>query len=117
MALTSVFRYFCGYCDSLQTATRHTEITKLPPVLHISILRFVYDIQSGERRKSKLPLRFDPYLRTSQILNTSSRTSMSEPMAIDQTGSEETYELRGVLLHKGPSAYHGHYMAKVFDVS
>lgn len=38
-------------------------------------------------------------------------------MAIDQTGSEETYELRGVLLHKGPSAYHGHYMAKVFDVS
>ena len=42
---------------------------------------------------------------------------MSEPMAIDQTGSEETYELRGVLLHKGPSAYHGHYMAKVFDVS
>lgn len=27
------------------------------------------------------------------------------------------YELRGVLLHKGPSAYHGHYEAQVFDVT
>lgn len=25
------------------------------------------------------------------------------------------YELRGVLLHKGASAYHGHYEAQVYD--
>lgn len=25
------------------------------------------------------------------------------------------YELRGVLLHKGASAYHGHYEAQVFN--
>jgi hypothetical protein len=27
------------------------------------------------------------------------------------------YDLRGVLLHRGPSAYHGHYEAQVFDVA
>ena len=26
------------------------------------------------------------------------------------------YHLRGVLLHKGTSAYHGHYEAQIFDV-
>ena len=29
---------------------------------------------------------------------------------------DNTYQLRGVLLHKGQSAYHGHYEAQIFDV-
>lgn len=29
--------------------------------------------------------------------------------------NEEVYELRGVLLHKGQSAYHGHYEAQVYS--
>jgi hypothetical protein len=29
--------------------------------------------------------------------------------------ASDLYELRGVLLHKGASAYHGHYEAQVFD--
>lgn len=28
---------------------------------------------------------------------------------------DNVYELRGVLLHKGASAYHGHYEAQVYD--
>lgn len=28
---------------------------------------------------------------------------------------QDMYELRGVLLHKGASAYHGHYEAQVYD--
>lgn len=35
----------------------------------------------------------------------------------DVEASDFVYELRGVLLHKGPSAYHGHYEAQVFDVT
>lgn len=35
----------------------------------------------------------------------------------DVEASDLIYELRGVLLHKGPSAYHGHYEAQVFDVT
>lgn len=32
------------------------------------------------------------------------------------SSSENEYQLCGVLLHKGPSAYHGHYEAQVLDV-
>ena len=56
------YRYFCSRCNSLQLATRVTEIRSLPPVLHVSVLRFVYDFTILERKKSKLPLRFPPYL-------------------------------------------------------
>lgn len=31
------------------------------------------------------------------------------------TEDDTLYELRGVLLHKGTSAYHGHYEAQVYD--
>lgn len=31
-------------------------------------------------------------------------------------GEEYIYDLRGILLHKGPSAYHGHYKAQIYDV-
>jgi len=29
----------------------------------------------------------------------------------------QVYELRGVLQHRGPSAYHGHYESQVYDVT
>lgn len=32
-------------------------------------------------------------------------------------GTELWYDLHGILLHRGPSAYHGHYEAQVFDVT
>ncbi len=34
----------------------------------------------------------------------------------EKMGGKDMYHLRGVLLHKGPSAYHGHYEAQIFDV-
>lgn len=44
-------------------------------------------------------------------------STASRKMATDgKPRSENIYELRGVLLHKGASAYHGHYEAQVFDV-
>jgi uncharacterized UBP type Zn finger protein len=35
----------------------------------------------------------------------------------DSTNEENVYELKGVLIHKGSSAYHGHYEAMVFDAT
>ena len=53
-----------------------------------------------------------------------SKQAIAFPMTLDMarfiTGSqpvgENVYHLRGVLLHKGTSAYHGHYEAQIFDV-
>ena len=65
-----------------------------------------------ERKKSKHTVSFPSILDMDQFLGSAdSRRSSAEKR------SHDLYELRGVLLHKGPSAYHGHYEAQVFDVS
>ncbi|KAL5489782.1 hypothetical protein ACEPAI_4614 [Sanghuangporus weigelae] len=104
-------KYLCSVCEGLQNATRYTEIRSLPPVLHISLLRFVYDLTTYERKKSKLPLKFPPYLNMKPFL----LSSDPNHMVTNDVNSSEIYELRGVLLHKGPSAYHGHYEAQVYN--
>ena len=65
-----------------------------------------------ERKKSKHNILFPTTLNMDEFLGsgTSRKTASS-----DSTSGENIYELRGVLLHKGASAYHGHYEAQVFD--
>lgn len=38
-----------------------------------------------------------------------------DPEKGPQQREANTYELVGILLHKGASAYHGHYEAQVYD--
>ncbi|KAL4067914.1 hypothetical protein J3A83DRAFT_4097639 [Scleroderma citrinum] len=111
--LTGDNQYHCSHCEALQDATRYTALRALPPVLHFSLLRFVYDFASMERKKSKHNLLFPTTLDMGQFLgykaSGSSKTS--------RESENQIYELRGVLLHKGASAYHGHYEAQVFDTA
>jgi ubiquitin C-terminal hydrolase len=97
-------RYLCSNCNTLQDATRRVELNELPPILHISLLRFVFDLVSLERKKSKHTLSFPETIDMGQFV--------SGPA---NAGRQYIYQLRGVLLHKGASAYHGHYEAEVFD--
>ncbi|KAG9012112.1 hypothetical protein FRB93_002255 [Tulasnella sp. JGI-2019a] len=104
--LTGDNKYHCHRCQGLQDATRYTKLKKLPPVLHISVLRFVFDMESMTRNKSKQTISFPLTLDMTPFLedhNTPSQTS-------------SVYDLRGVLLHKGVSAYHGHYESQVYDM-
>ncbi|KAJ4487816.1 cysteine proteinase [Lentinula aciculospora] len=107
--LTEDNKYFCVQCNSLQNATRYTKLERLPPVLHVSLLRFVYDLKTMERKKSKSTIVFPRVLDLEPFVSsiTGDNTTPS---------SSNVYELRGILLHKGSSAYHGHYEAQVFDV-
>ena len=102
--MTDFYRYLCSHCEELQDAKRYTELRELPPVLHFSLLRFVYDLSSMERKKSKQTITFPLKLDMGRF--------MKDPKVADGT----VYHLRGVLLHKGTSAYHGHYEAQIFDV-
>lgn len=63
-----------------------------------------------ERKKSKHSLLFPTTFDMGRFLGHKTGTPPRE-------GGSQTYELRGVLLHKGPSAYHGHYEAQVFDTA
>ncbi|KAH9173623.1 cysteine proteinase [Lactarius sanguifluus] len=98
-------KYYCSKCQSLEDATRQLVLRRLPPVLHISLLRFVFDLTTFERKKRKHNVSFPVVLDMNRFLGNQKRTN-----------EENTYELKGVLVHKGSSAYHGHYEAMVFDV-
>ncbi|KAH9993782.1 cysteine proteinase [Russula vinacea] len=99
-------KYRCSRCQSLEDATRQLILQKLPPVLHFSLLRFVFDVMTLERKKRKHNVSFPVVLDMNRFLRNR-----------DSTNEENTYELKGVLVHKGASAYHGHYEAMVFDVT
>lgn len=112
--LTGDNKYLCSRCESLQDATRYTDLRNLPPVLHFSLLRFVYDFASMERKKSKHNLLFPTTLDMDQFVGSAAARKAASN---DKSARKNIYELRGVLLHKGPSAYHGHYEAQVLDTA
>lgn len=91
-------------------------------VLHFSILRFVFDLESLTRKKSKHAIKFPTTVDISKFItrhcdaHPADGTSSKTCSCPSSDSSSEVYELRGILLHKGTSAYHGHYEAKVFDV-
>ncbi|KAF8643800.1 hypothetical protein AX16_008818 [Volvariella volvacea WC 439] len=103
--LTGENQYHCLRCDKLRDATRYVELRELPPVLHFSLLRFVYNLSTMTRRKSKHTINFPTTLDMTRFV------ARGGP----QKGISYMYELRGILLHKGSSAYHGHYEAQIFD--
>ena len=44
----------CGHCSSRQNATRNICLASLPPVLSLQLLRFVYDMSTGGKKKASL---------------------------------------------------------------
>ncbi|SCZ96639.1 BZ3500_MvSof-1268-A1-R1_Chr4-4g07505 [Microbotryum saponariae] len=98
-------QYYCDNCQKKCDAIRYTRLHSLPPVLHFSLLRFVYSLKQGQRKKSQHSISYPPSIDMSQFVEASQREE------------EMWYDLKGVLLHKGVSAHHGHYVAQVFDDS
>ncbi|KAM4015814.1 LOW QUALITY PROTEIN: ubiquitin carboxyl-terminal hydrolase 48 [Anomaloglossus baeobatrachus] len=94
-------RYFCESCHSKQNATRRIRLLKLPPTLNLQLMRFVFDRQTGHKKKLNTYIGFGETLEMDPFL--------------DQTGGHCVYELSAVLIHRGVSAYSGHYIAHVKD--
>jgi len=67
-----------------------------------------------ERKKSKHNVIFPKVLDMNRFLQVSQDEGAARSLTLPK--EENIYELRGILVHKGPSAYHGHYKAMVFDV-
>ena len=96
------FRYLCSKCDELCDAKRYTEFRELPPVLHISLLRFVFDMNTLERKKSKHAITFPLSLDMGQFLPRNNGQASKGT----RSSSQDIYHLRGILLHKGPSMWY-----------
>ncbi|KAM4651925.1 LOW QUALITY PROTEIN: ubiquitin carboxyl-terminal hydrolase 48 [Discoglossus pictus] len=94
-------RYFCENCQSKQNATRKIRLLDLPPTLNLQLMRFIFDRQTGHKKK------LNTYIGFSEILD-------MNPY-LEQTDNKFVYELSAVLIHRGVSAYSGHYIAHVKD--
>uniref|UniRef100_A0A670JJ95 Ubiquitin carboxyl-terminal hydrolase 48 n=1 Tax=Podarcis muralis TaxID=64176 RepID=A0A670JJ95_PODMU len=94
-------RYFCETCQSKQNATRRIRLLSLPCTLNLQLMRFVFDRQTGHKKK------LNAYIEFSELLD-------MEPYMEDKA-SNFVYELSAVLIHRGVSAYSGHYIAHVKD--
>ncbi|RUP50826.1 hypothetical protein BC936DRAFT_137598 [Jimgerdemannia flammicorona] len=129
-------QYLCPTCRSMQDAERSIHLKSLPPVLNIQLLRFIYDTTSLTKKKIKRTVRFPKTVdmrefididhcgdaagkrkrpRTDDGYGDNSRVEDNETK--DTSDDEFIYDLTAVLIHNGPSAYSGHFIAHVFDES
>jgi hypothetical protein len=83
-------QYHCQSCGVKRDATRSAAITSLPPILHFSLLRFVFDPKTYDRRKS--------------------RASITFPRHLELGGHD--YHLQAIITHSGPSAHEGHFVCE-----
>uniref|UniRef100_A0A8C8I3J7 Ubiquitin carboxyl-terminal hydrolase 48 n=1 Tax=Oncorhynchus tshawytscha TaxID=74940 RepID=A0A8C8I3J7_ONCTS len=93
-------RYFCESCESKQNATRRIKLHSLPHVLNLQLMRFVFDRQTGHKKKLNTFISFPEQLDMGPFLE-------GKGICV--------YELSAVLIHRGVSAYSGHYIAHVRD--
>ena len=91
----------CSSCAIRTPAIRADVFLALPPVLVLSLQRFVYDAGRGARVKVASPLSFPIRLPASTLLPS------------DASTSTPTHSLAAVLIHRGAAATHGHYVAHV----
>lgn len=89
-------QYMCQKCNKKQNATRSIVLKSLPPVLNLQLLRFVFE--SGVKKKLSSCIQFPDILDLRDLVC---------------DDSSAVYELSAVLIHRGPSAYSGHYIAHI----
>lgn len=94
-------QYHCQVCGGMRNAVRRIQLQRLPPVLNLQLLRFVFDRATGCKKKIKSSLRFPERLDLSSHLKMPAGTVQ--------------YSLAAVLNHQGPSANSGHYVAHIKD--
>ncbi|XP_041479423.1 ubiquitin carboxyl-terminal hydrolase 48-like [Lytechinus variegatus] len=92
-------QYLCEKCNCKRNATRCIKLQTLPPVLNIQLLRFVFDRHSGTKKKLNNFLQFPEEI------------DMSKHLA--RRDKDAVYDLEAVLIHRGPTAYSGHYIAHI----
>lgn len=73
-------------------------------------MRFVFDFNTLERKKSKHAMSFPTSIDMARFIRSRKKGETQVPAA------KQPYKLHGILLHKGASAYHGHYEAQVLNL-
>eukprot|EP01113_Clastostelium_recurvatum_P029696 TRINITY_DN3587_c0_g2_i1.p1 TRINITY_DN3587_c0_g2~~TRINITY_DN3587_c0_g2_i1.p1 ORF type:complete len:1301 (-),score=293.12 TRINITY_DN3587_c0_g2_i1:7-3909(-) len=135
-------QYFCQGCNQKQDATRAMALLRLPPVLTVQLLRFVFDMQTLAKRKVRDGIIFPHVLDmsafmhrtpseskpkstpeptpTSRSRSKKAATTPTQGTTADHTPNPTTseegniYDLAAVVMHRG-NAFGGHYIAHIRD--
>ena len=94
----------CAHCASRQDATRQMALLRLPPCLTLQLLRFVYDLSTGTKKKVSVAVKFPEKIDLSAYVD-----------GARAGAPEHQYQLTAVLMHTGNSANSGHYTARILQ--
>ncbi|XP_039299453.1 ubiquitin carboxyl-terminal hydrolase 48 [Nilaparvata lugens] len=94
--------YSCAVCNKKQEAERFIEINRLPSILNLQLMRYVYDRQRGDMKKLNTAIQFPEILDMKKYVK-------------DANEGQSVYKLTAVLAHRGLSADSGHYIAYIQD--
>ncbi|CAI5708740.1 unnamed protein product [Peronospora destructor] len=102
-------KYFCEHCNIKQCAERFFELEPraLPATLMVQLMRFVYDVNAGRKKKLTDVIEINETLNMTELLRCSGHAE-----AFDEA-DDTVYRLQGYLNHRGKSAHVGHYTASV----
>ncbi|VDI64157.1 ubiquitin carboxyl-terminal hydrolase 48 [Mytilus galloprovincialis] len=109
-------QYMCSSCNSKQNASRKIHLKYLPPVLNLQLLRFVFDKKTGMKKKLNSFIQFPEQIDMTKYL-TVNNCAGDSATAEGVDGNSVTYNLTAVLIHRGPTAYSGHYIAHIRDIN
>ena len=107
----------CEHCSAKRDASRQIELRRVPPVLTLQLLRFVYDLETLTKKKVTSPITFPEVLDvapyTKRAAEADGGRAEGEEGAATAPGGR--YRLTAVLMHTGPSAHSGHYTARIME--
>lgn len=105
-----------GLRPHLSCYGRATRLHTLPQYLHFQLKRFVFDMETLERKKAADPFSFPAEVDLGPHCTPlpASCERGESPATQREAGSDYfKYQLAAILMHKGASASHGHYVAHV----
>jgi len=91
-------QYLCAGCMAKSDATRCIALKRLPDVMTLQLLRFVYDMKTYTKKKLTHQITFPHAIDMSRFVN--------EPQG------RSWYDLQAVVMHRGQGASSGHYIAQ-----
>ena len=111
-------QYQCGRCCILTDATRAVKLQRLPRYLAFQLKRFVFDLETFERRKCADAFQFPGEVNMADFVrrgDVHAREQNADDLRVDRPTDESShsYALRSILLHRGQNATSGHYVALV----
>jgi len=110
-------KYDCPKCNKKVDARRSIRLARPPSYLHITVERYHYDLQKGERIKLNNPVSFPSTLRLRLCGRFNADVAMAGADDQCEAAADDLvdYECVGYLEHVSDSAHSGHYTATLFQ--